>query len=67
MPYKNPQDKTEYQREYMRKRRVRPPLDPVRPEPKVVRPDKPLLDDSINERLARSNRIKYGGKNAKRL
>jgi len=51
---------------------VEPVVQPITPvktivQPKpFVQPIKPLFDGSINERLARNNRIKYGGKNARK-
>ena len=75
MPYKDKEDYTRYLREYMQRRRVKPGVKPdVKPTPEVVKPQpelvkpvvlnpvKPLFDSSVNERLARSNRVKYGGK-----
>lgn len=61
MPYKDKESKIKYQREYMRKRRgTNKVLDPVRPD--VLDPVAPLMDGGKNARLARSNKIKYGGK-----
>ena len=71
MPYKDKEDYNRYLREYMKKRRVKPDVKPTPVIPAPVKPIvlnpvkpviKPLLDGKINERLARSNRVKYGGK-----